>query len=164
LFISRQVEEAFPLSAGAQIPAEMTQEQVEQEMEKAAGAPPVTASEEMPASSKPAVISQGSFRDADSFHRGSGTATLYLLDDGSHLLRLENLDVTNGPDLHVLLVPAADPTERADIEGYVDLGPLKGNQGNQNYEIPTEVDPTAYGSIVIYCQPFHVIFSVASLK
>lgn len=48
--------------------------------------------------------------------------------------------------------------------GYVDLGKLKGNKGNQNYTIPDDVDVAAQGSIVIYCKPFHVIFSVASLQ
>ena len=71
--------------------------------------------------------------------------------------------VTPGPDLHVLLVPAEDPASRDDVTGYVDLGSLKGNIGDQNYDIPTDVDIAEYGSVVIYCQPFHVLFSVATL-
>ena len=50
------------------------------------------------------------------------------------------------------------------MAGFVDLGKLKGNRGNQNYEIPDGVDVAAQGSVVIYCMPFHVIFSVASLR
>ena len=47
--------------------------------------------------------------------------------------------------------------------GYVDLGSLKGNIGNQNYEIPADVDISDFGSVVIYCEPFHVLFASASL-
>ena len=50
------------------------------------------------------------------------------------------------------------------MAGYLDLGPLKGNRGNQNYEIPADVDLSEYGSVVIYCQPFHVIFATAPLN
>ena len=111
-------------------------------------------------------LKSGAFRDADSFHRGSGKATVYRGPDGSHLLRLENLDVTNGPSLHVILSPHQDPMRVSEIKdgGFVDLGKLKGNQGNQNYEIPDDVDIQAYKSVVIYCKPFQVIFSVAPLQ
>ena len=78
---------------------------------------------------------------------------------------MEELDVTNGPDLHVLLSPHQDPTKRDEVkeEGYVDLGKLKGNRGNQNYPIPGDVDLSIQNSVIIYCAPFHVIFSVAPL-
>ena len=111
-------------------------------------------------------LKAGEFRDADRVHKGSGQAALYQGPDGAHLLRLENLNVTNGPDLHVILSPHPDPKSQGDIKGpgYVDLGKLKGNQGNQNYEIPDDVDIGAQQSVVVYCKPFHVIFSVASLQ
>jgi hypothetical protein len=48
--------------------------------------------------------------------------------------------------------------------GYSTLGPLKGNRGDQNYELPSDVDPDSIGSVIIYCMPFHVIFSVAPLS
>ena len=110
-------------------------------------------------------VKQGEFRDADSFHRGSGQATIFTTPDGLHLLRLENLDVTNGPALHVILSPHQDPTRSSEVKlaGYVDLGPLKGNRGNQNYPIPDGVDVSVINSVVIYCKPFSVVFSVATL-
>ncbi len=110
-------------------------------------------------------IKRGDFRDADSFHRGSGQATIFTTPDGGHLLRLENLDVTNGPALHVFLSPHQDPTSPEDVklEGYVDLGGLKGNRGNQNYPIPAGLDVSVFNSVVIYCKPFSVVFSVAPL-
>ena len=163
LFLDTEVSEEFPMSAMAIVPDDMTQEEVEAEMEDAAESPPVEVTDTMPAESGPVAISTGEFEDFDSFHRGSGTATIYRLDDGSHVLRLEDFEVTNGPDLHVLLVPDGAPGDREAIEGYVDLGSLKGNIGDQNYEIPSDVAVSSLGSVVIYCQPFHVIFSVAGL-
>lgn len=111
------------------------------------------------------ALSTGSFRDADRFHNGEGTATVYRGPDGSLLLRFEDFKVTNGPDLHVIVSPHPDPQNQAQLktEGYVDLGKLKGNVGNQNYFFPDGFDADLIGSIVIYCQPFHVIFSVAPL-
>ena len=75
------------------------------------------------------------------------------------------LDVTNGPDLHVILSPLPRPKTRGAVhsEGYVDLGELKGNIGNQNYPIRDDADVSRLRSVVIYCTPFHVIFSVAEL-
>jgi len=74
--------------------------------------------------------------------------------------------VTNGPELHVILAPHPNPESRGDVTaaGYVDLGKLKGNIGDQNYAIPENVDLPGVGSVVIYCKPFHVIFSVATLQ
>jgi hypothetical protein len=104
------------------------------------------------------------FQDADDFHQGSGNARIYLLPDGSHVLRLESFMVTNGPDLHVLLATGLLPTGQSDMGESIDLGKLKGNLGDQNYEIPLDVNPADYQSVVIYCQPFHVVFSVAQLQ
>ena len=111
-------------------------------------------------------VGMGSFKDADAFHRGSGTATIYRTPDGSEVLRLEDLNVTNGPALHVVLSTHPDPerSEQVKQEGYVDLGDLKGNRGNQNYPIPAGVDTSIHNSVVIYCYPFAVVFSVATLE
>ena len=108
----------------------------------------------------------GEFMDQDSIHRGSGTAIIYRGPDGSLLLRLENFSVTNGPDLHVYLSPHANPDRGGQVRatGYVDLGELKGNRGNQNYAIPAGVDIGIQQSVVIYCVPFSVVFSVAMLQ
>lgn len=109
----------------------------------------------------PEALLAGTFRDVDSVHRGSGSATIYALPDGSRTLRLEQFQVTNGPDLYVILVPRADPS--ADISGYVELAALKGNQGNQNYELPADLDLSGAWSVVIWCKAFDVNFSIASL-
>ena len=119
-----------------------------------------------PAADQVQAVAMGSFKDADAFHRGSGTATIYRTPDGSEVLRLEDLNVTNGPALHVVLSTHPDPerSEQVKQEGYVDLGDLKGNRGNQNYPIPAGVDTSIHKSVVVYCYPFAVVFSVATLE
>ena len=131
----------------------MIQGAIDQETESRGGQP------------EAAPVKRGDFKDGDSFHRGSGQATIYTTPDGSHLLRLENLDVTNGPALHVILSPHADPGESSEVktEGYIDLGDLKGNRGNQNYPILSWVDVSVFNSVVIYCLPFSGVFSAATL-
>ena len=165
LFISKTVDEEFPLTVGADIPEGMTRSEVETVMEVMAGMDSPM-SEAMPQDQATVtVIKTGSFRDGDSFHKGSGQAAIYRLPGGGSILRLENLRVTNGPDLRVMLSAHPDPMSRGDFDGaeYVELDKLKGNIGNQNYPIP-EMDLSKYRSVVIYCKPFRVLFSVAPLS
>lgn len=172
LFTSNEVNEEFPYSARAEIPQNMTMQEVEDVM-SAAAALERTISEEMPemedqgsGEDSPQAKLMGEFEDADSFHRGSGTATVYDLGaDGGRVLRLEDFEVTNGPDLRVLLANTSDPDGHSDLAdaGYVELGKLKGNIGSQNYEIPESLALADIQSVVIYCKPFRVVFSVAAL-
>ena len=180
LFTNVTVEEEFPFAFSAIVPLDMSRDDVEQTMFMIAKIDQEAVNEPMPdmamasptqesvtplSQAAPVKLKEGSFRDADSFHKGSGTATIYRGSDGTLLLRLEDFKVTNGPELHVILSPHQNPESQKDLKapGYVDLGKLKGNIGNQNYPIPDSVDIAALGSVVIYCSPFHVIFSVASL-
>jgi hypothetical protein len=112
------------------------------------------------------AIKTGTFRGVDSFHKGSGQATLLRFPDGSLELRLEDFMVTSGPELHVLLAEHSNPSIRGDLktQGYVDLGKLRGSRGDQNYEVPGNVNVANEKSVVIYCKPFHVVFSVAPLR
>ncbi|MDH3600540.1 MAG: DM13 domain-containing protein [Candidatus Tectomicrobia bacterium] len=57
------------------------------------------------------------------------------------------------------------PADRSEVKpDYMDLGSLKGNIGSQNYPIPAETDIVPFKSVVIYCMPFHVVFSTATLN
>lgn len=110
------------------------------------------------------MISNGRFTGADDFHQGSGNAVIYQQGQ-QRVLRFEDFNVTNGPDLHVILSKHPNPTSSAEVgEDYLDLGKIKGNLGNQNYEIPDGVAISDYQSVVIYCVPFHVVFATASLN
>ena len=164
LFIDKVADEDFPLTANATIPDNVTRAEAETTMETAAKIEaPMSEPMTTGMSSAEAVsLISGDFRDADRFHKGSGRATIYRLEDDSHVLRLEDLNVTNGPDLRVLLM--VDPEGGDKGQGYLDLGKLKGNIGNQNYPIPDDADVSRYHAVMIYCQPFHVVFSTAPLR
>jgi hypothetical protein len=86
-----------------------------------------------------------------------GIAKVIPLQDGSNILRLEDLQVTNGPDLYVYLATDKSASD------FVSLGKLKANNGNQNYNIPSETDLTKYDTIIIWCRPFSVLFGSAEL-
>lgn len=113
----------------------------------------------------PVALASGTLMDGDSFHNGSGQVILYRLEDGSRLIRLEDIEVTNGPQLHVLLTPVHGLASRDHLReaGYVDLGALKGNIGSQNYEVPADYVIPEQMTLVIYCVPFHVVFATAEL-
>jgi hypothetical protein len=176
LFLDTEVNEEFPLSATAEVPEDMTQEEVEAEMKDAAESPDVTTDETMPdkegggglvqptAPVELTSFASGQFEGADDLHQGSGTATIYQLEDGSRILRFEDFEVTNGPDLRVLLAAGSSPSTSEELGDYIELAGLEGNIGDQNYEIPEDVDLALYSSVVIYCKPFHVVFSVAPLS
>jgi hypothetical protein len=95
-------------------------------------------------------------------HSGTGDAGIFRNPDGSLVLRFENFDIENGPDLEVYLVPGPDQTSLA--EGSIALGALEGNIGDQNYELPagTELAPGAYTALV-WCEAFSVEFVGATI-
>lgn len=101
----------------------------------------------------------GNFIDAgDGFHKAEGVAKVIDLTDGRTFLRLENLKTTNGPDLYVYLSSGKDASE------IVDLGKLKGNIGNQNYEIPAGTDLSKFNTVLIWCKAFSTLFGSAQLS
>jgi len=101
-------------------------------------------------------------------HQTSGRATIYKTAQGKMYLRLSDFTTSNGPDVHVLLAKAEDKTlEQEIVKGGLDsveLGVLKGNQGDQNYDLPATADLNQYQAVVIYCERFHAIFGVAKLE
>ncbi len=112
----------------------------------------------------PVRVASGEFHAVA--HPGTGDAIVYRLDDGSHVLRLENLDIFNGPDLYVYAVAARDANDSPTVTeaGFLNLGRLKGNQGNQTYELPSAFDPEKHRSISIWCRRFSVNFATAPLR
>jgi hypothetical protein len=93
----------------------------------------------------------------DGIHNAEGIAKVIPLQDRSNILRLENLHVTNGPDLYVYIATDKSASD------FVSLGKLKANNGNQNYDIPSETDLTKYDTVLIWCRPFSVLFGSAEL-
>jgi len=99
-------------------------------------------------------------------HPTEGTATIYRLGDGTRVLRLSSFKTSNGPDVHVYMVAADDAKDAAAVEhaGFVDLGVIKGNIGDQNYTLGNELDLSKYRAVSIWCKRFSVNFGAAPLR
>jgi hypothetical protein len=100
-------------------------------------------------------------------HQTSGRATIYQEETGKLVLRLTNFKTSNGPDVHVILIAAKDADDdanflKSDTER-VELGKLKGNEGDQNYEIPAGTDLAKFRTVSIYCERFNANFGAAPL-
>ena len=150
LFVDQTVDEALPVATAPQASA------AEPEEPGAAPAAPVG----------PTVLATGEMVTHE--HATTGTVQLLELPDGARVLRLEDLDTSNGPALKVWL------TDQPVIEGrdgwgvfddgrYLDVGDLKGNIGSSNYEIPADADLTGLTSVSIWCERFAVSFGAATL-
>jgi hypothetical protein len=106
---------------------------------------------------------------AGQFHSGAhetkGMAAVFQLADGKKTLRLTNFETSNGPDVHVYLVAATDAKDNDAVTkaGFVDLGSLKGNIGDQNYDLPANADLAKYRAVTIWCKRFSVNFGTAPL-
>jgi hypothetical protein len=113
----------------------------------------------------PAALAAGMFISGKTpGHHVDGKATIFQLEQGKPVLRLEDFSATNGPDLFVVLSSSANPDQDGVKNGaYVQLKALKGNIGNQNYEISGDVDLGQYKSVVIWCRTFNVVFGYAPL-
>jgi hypothetical protein len=99
----------------------------------------------------------------DGIHNAEGVAKVLTASDGQtmhRVLRLENFKATNGPDLYVYLSKEGTSID----DGYVNLGRLKGNIGNQNYDIPEDVNLKEYDNVLVWCKMFSVLFGHAELK
>ncbi len=182
-FVNREVNEAFPgltdeqRQAVADMPEEekqalidmanSTRKMVEDTAIAQSGADNVVpaADQAMPPDmpDEPTVLVMGSFIDIDPIHGAEGSATIYELPDGERILRFEDFRSKNGPDLHVYLSTEAPTSTFAGLGAdEIHLGALKGNVGNQNYDVPADLDLSKYRSVVIYCVPFRVVFSTAA--
>jgi len=107
--------------------------------------------------SGPVALGRGLFHGEDG-HDGTGVATLVETADGARLLTFSRFDVSPGPDVDVYLTP-----DTGSIEDRVELGDLKGNVGDQQYEVPASVDLSRYDSVVLYCVSFTVRIATAML-
>jgi hypothetical protein len=105
------------------------------------------------------ALAKGTFQVADE-GSAAGTATLVRKAAGGRVLTLTQFAVNNGPDLRVYLVPG----DGKDAGQHIDLGGLKGNQGNQQYDVPGSADTGRYKTVVIWCRAFSVAFARATLR
>ena len=99
-------------------------------------------------------------------HPTEGTATIYRTGDGTRVLRLTSFHTSNGPDVHVYMVAADDAKDVATVQqaGFIDLGVINGNLGDQNYILGSDLDLGKYRAVSIWCKRFSVNFGAAALK
>jgi hypothetical protein len=131
-----------------------------------------TVNEPLPASmaaasetdSSPVALARGMFHKVA--HETKGTAAIYELNGGKKVVRLTGFETSNGPDVHVYLVAAADASDSSTVTqaGFLDLGSLKGNIGDQNYDIPEGADMAKYHAVTVWCKRFSVNFGTAPLS
>jgi hypothetical protein len=82
---------------------------------------------------------------------------------GGNVLTLTSFEVDNGPDLRVYLVVGRAGDE-SEVTEFKDLGALKGNKGDQQYDLPRGLDLDRYSTVVIWCRAFSVNFARAALR
>ncbi len=169
LFIDDEVDEANPFAETSE-PTSQAATTVEELSEEppaapatdaeADAAPADTGSDSSPAEpvDSPALttLAMGDFFDAD--HPTSGVATVITDGSQTRFLRFENFETDNGPDLNVWLRSSANPDD------YIDLGDLKGNIGDQNYELSSDIDLSIYDTVDVWCVRFGVSFGGAVLS
>jgi hypothetical protein len=111
----------------------------------------------------PTKVVEGNFRGIA--HETKGMAAIYKLPDGKRVLRFSGFETSNGPDVHVYLVAATDAKDDDTVKksGFIDLGSIKGNIGDQNYELPAGVDLDTYRAVTVWCKRFGVNFATAPL-
>ena len=111
----------------------------------------------------PMSITSGTFKSLA--HETKGLASIYQLPDGNRTLRLTEFETSNGPDVHVYLT-AAEVEKGSDAikqAGFIDLGSIKGNKGDQNYDIPADANLNKYKNVTIWCARFGINFGQAAL-
>jgi hypothetical protein len=165
LFIDDRVDEAGPVfDSGVAVAAPVEPTTVPDEPAPSVESAP-TEESVVPEAPAPQIITlaEGGFVPLGRY-RGEGTAV--VLNDGSdqRFLRFENFSTDNGPDLRVYLSASdANGDSGGFDDDFVDLGVLKGNIGDQNYEIPPEVDLSVYDTVVVWCVRFSTPFTAADL-
>ena len=111
------------------------------------------------------IVATGTFHGAA--HKTSGRATVYQSSNGD-ILRLTHFETSNGPNLHVILIAASDAEDNENFLDKkverVELGQLKGNVGDQNYEIPAGTDLSKFKAVSIFCERYNANFGTAPLE
>ncbi|MGY1619692.1 DM13 domain-containing protein [Geodermatophilus sp. SYSU D00691] len=153
LFYDQRVDEALPSVAAGETDG------TEPQADGSGTADPT----EPPAPTGPVELASGTFVSRE--HETVGTARVLQLPDGQVIIRFEGFETSNGPVLVVWLSQntATGPDDAFDDE-YLDLGPLKGNIGDQNYVVPEGVDAASFTSVVVWCDRFNVSFGAADLS
>jgi hypothetical protein len=109
------------------------------------------------------ILESGAFHSGT--HPTEGAATIYRTENGSRILRFTNFKTTNGPDVHIYMVAAEDARDNESVQhaAFIDLGLIKGNIGDQNYILGSDVDVAKYRTVSVWCKRFSKNFGAAPL-
>ena len=100
--------------------------------------------------------------------KAGGRITVFKKPNGQEYLRLKDLTISGDADAHVELVESGEVSQaqgaaQAGLDS-IDLGSLKIEQGDQNYDLPAATDLNKYQVVAIYCEKFHALFGIAKLE
>lgn len=152
LFTDHRVNDALPAVATEPVP-----------VHRAQPAPSQTAPT-TPRPARPVLLARGTFISHE--HHTTGTASIVRQPNGSRVLAIADLSTSEGPVVKVWLTDqrvTKDGWHVFDDGHYVNLGSLKGNLGNQLYDIPPDADLSRLQSVTIWCDRFDVSFGAAQL-
>ncbi|MCC7356519.1 MAG: DM13 domain-containing protein [Candidatus Doudnabacteria bacterium] len=157
---NKELNEESPLTVGSQVVKDdldnMSPETKERfEQETLAMKDKVMVMSDSVPSNQAKIVASAEFKPRA--HAVSGKAIL-IEQNGKHVVRFENFETINGPDVDVYL-----SSELGDAD-YVSLGDLKATQGNVNYTVPEGTDISKYNKVLIWCKAFSVLFSYAEFK
>lgn len=118
--------------------------------------------EKIDVSSDMKLVAEGVLHEVE--HKGRGKVQLYHAGD-EVTVALTEFDIENGPDLRLRLVDIEDAKDSESVKkaGFVDLGPLKGNIGDQSYKLAEPFDEKKHRALVVWCERFGVNFMTAPL-
>ena len=156
--------EPQPTATPTQLPEPTAEPTVTPTPEPQPTATPELTATDTPAPAEPTALVAGEFEGVGGDYDGSGSATVYQLADGERVLRFTEFSVTSGPGLVVLLSNNPDVHLTRNIREFVELGDLVTFTGDQEYQIPADLDLAEYSVAVIYCKPFNAVFATASLQ
>lgn len=169
LFVDKPVDDVLPVSVTQQVAAPMSPEAAASTAAGEQRGATTEVAQAAPAETQtgPVVLNTGQFISHE--HETTGTASIIRNENGQHQLVFENLNTSNGPDVHVW-VSAGEVVEglagfkSADAHERIDLGVIKGNKGNQVYDLPADFDASKWKSIDLWCDRFNVSFGAAPLN
>lgn len=86
--------------------------------------------------------------------------------DGQTIIRFsDDFRAARGPDLKVFLSPktVADVTGKTAVDGSINLGELTKTRGGQEYVVPEGVNLADFGSLLVHCEAYAVLWGGSDL-
>jgi hypothetical protein len=130
----------------------------------AIGAPALTQ-----ANAETAVVQEASYETSGDFVRKSkrlkGSWTVEQRDGKTFIVFADDFRAANGPDLKIFLSPKsiADATGKNAVDGSINIGELKKTKGTQEYEVPAGINLADYGSVLVHCEAYSVLWGGGNL-